>query len=63
MMKDRPPAPVGYVLVDEGKVRSSDLCFCIYDGLWGHPTMEDWRILGSNIHDYYAVARKLKEAS
>ena len=51
-------APKGYEIITTGKVRTNDLCFA--DGEWKHPTKTDYKVLGSDVRNYYCVARKLK---
>ncbi len=53
--KDAPPK--GYVIITEGRVRSSDMVWGPDSG-WGHPTPTDYECLGSDVIFYYAVARR-----
>ena len=60
MLKERPQPPEGYSLIDDGKVRKSDLVWDIDGKTWGHPRRNDYSCLGSNVVDYDATCRKAK---
>lgn len=58
--KDRHTPPAGYEIIQEGKVRRTDLVWNVYDKHWNHPSNEDYSLFGSNITGgWYSVARKM----
>lgn len=52
--------PENHELILQGNLRSSDWLWSPDDKKWMHPTREDFKCIGSDIQDYYFVARKVK---